>query len=287
LAVRDSGIWDGKRPLLPRDIIARTQVRIGEIGVIAASENLSRPTDWTFEEPHHTIVVHLGGQLDSMDCEFSVGPSGAAIPMRGDIWMIPAGCRYAALAQGERAEFVEFNVPTALLGDASLVARVRHEDNFLFAAAERLSELVRFPEDHLAQMAARAIAEAMQLHLLLRYGAPGQPSADRLLNSADQTMLADTVHQQLDAQFNLETLAAMVDMKVRPFTSAFKAAFGVSPWQYVLRARLSEAARLLRKTDLAVTEIALIVGFASHSHFTTAFTRRFGVSPSAYRVSLR
>ena len=52
-------------------------------------------------------------------------------------------------------------------------------------------------------------------------------------------------------------------------------------------ARLDEAARLLRRTDERITEIGLAVGFATPSHFATAFARRFGVPPSRYRAVAR
>lgn len=287
MAETASQVWDGIRPLSPRDLVARHERRIGAMGVVAAIENLARPTDWTFEERHHTIVVHLGGRLDRMECEFSAGPSGPAIPSRGDIWMIPAGCRYAALAQGERAEFVELRVPTALLGDTPLAARVRHRDDVLSGSAARLAGLIGGPRGDIADMASHAIVDALGLYLVERYGARMEPRARRGLSAADRARLVDAIRGQLDARHSLDTLAALVAMDVRRFTGAFRQAFGASPWQYVMRARLDEAARLLRDGDAPVTEIALATGFATPSHFATAFARRFGVGPSRWRASAR
>lgn len=279
-------IWDGTRPLLKRDVLTRTQVRIGQLDIIAATENLSGATDWAFEEEHHTIVVHLGGQLNRMDCEFSAGPSGSALPSRGDIWIIPAACRYAALAQGDCARFVEFNVPTALLGDVPLAARVQHRDDFIFAAADRLSELITEPEDDFSQMASHAITNALQFHLIESYGRRDPSTKHRSLTALERRRLASAVGSQLDTRISLGSLAALAGMEIRPFTSAFKEAFGLSPWQYVLQFRLNEAARLLRDTKMAVTDIALTVGFATPSHFSTAFTQRFGIPPTRYRRSI-
>lgn len=280
-------IWDGIRPLSPRDLVARRERRIGVMGIVAATENLARPTDWTFEEGHHTIVVHLGGRLDRMECEFSAGPSGPAIPSRGDIWVIPAGCRYAALAQGEHAEFVELRVPTALLGDAPLTARVRHRDAVLSEGAARLSGLIGGPRGDVADMAAHAIVDALGLYLVEHHGVPAVPRSGRGLSASDRARLVDAIRGQLDARHSLDTLAALVGMDVRRFTAAFRQAFGASPWQYVMRARLDEAARLLHDGDAPVTEIALATGFATPSHFATAFVRRFGVGPSRWRAARR
>jgi len=280
-------VWDGIRPRSGRDVIARHQARIGQLGVLAATENLETPTDWAFEEDHHVIVVHLGGRLDRMDCEFSVGPSGPVLPARGDVWMIPAACRYAALAQGERAEFVELSVPTALLADAPLVARVRHRDAFLFDAAARLFELLGKADDDLARMASHEVGDALERHLFHRYGHRDPRPVRRALSASDRNRLVDAIRGQLDAEHNLAALAALVGMDERGFTGAFRDAFGVSPWQYVMRARLDAAARLLWYGAEPVTEVALATGFASPSHFATAFARRFGVPPSRYRAAAR
>lgn len=281
-------VWDGIRPRSRRAVLARREVQVGALGVVAATETLAEPTDWAFDEDHHAIVVHLGGRLDRIECEFSAGPSGHAIPAPGDIWMIPAACRYAALAQGERAEFVELRVPTAMLADAPLPALMQHRDDALAGAAARLAALVAGDAaDDLAAMAAVATAEGLQSHLRARYGDRSRIAGGQSLSASDRIRLADAVRGQLDARHSLASLAALVGMDVRRFTGAFQRAFHLSPWQYVLRARLDEAARLLRRTDERVTEIGLAVGFATPSHFATAFARRFGVPPSRYRAVAR
>ncbi|HEX7528373.1 MAG TPA: helix-turn-helix transcriptional regulator [Thermoanaerobaculia bacterium] len=52
---------------------------------------------------------------------------------------------------------------------------------------------------------------------------------------------------------------------------------------WLMEARLSEAARLIRAGDDPVTKIAYRVGFKDPSHFTRRFKGRFGVSPNEYR----
>ena len=280
-------LWDGIRPLRQRDLVARRETRIGALGVVAATERLTQPADWAFAEDHHIFVVHLGGRLDRMECEFSVGPSGRVLPSRGDIWVIPAACRYAALAQGERAEFVELQVPTALLADAPIEARVRHRDDFVFGSAARLAELLHGPANDLSDMASHAIVDALGLHLRQLYGPLVAPRRRGGLSASERTRLVEAIGEQLDERHSLEALAGLVDMDVRRFTGAFREAFGLSPWQYVLRARLDAAARMLRQGDEPVTGIALATGFATPSHFATAFTRRFGVAPSRWRAAMR
>ena len=277
-------IWDRVRPRMRRDIVEHRQVRIGQLDVVATTENLTQATDWGFAEDSHKIVVHLDGRLNRMECEFSVGPSGTTLPNRGDIWIIPAGCRYAALAQGDHAKFVELTVPTRLLADASLIAQVGFRDDFLFSATARLYSLLEQPDDDISIMAAQAISHALSAHMVDVFRSSAPKIRKRRLSTRDKALLAEAIKGQLDASHSLGTLAALVGMSVRQFTPAFRDAFGMTPWQYVLRARLESAALWLRKSDVAITEIALAAGFATSSHFATSFINHFGVRPSHYRA---
>ena len=58
---------------------------------------------------------------------------------------------------------------------------------------------------------------------------------------------------------------------------------GVTPHQYLVRARLRRAARLLADEERSITDIALDVGFADLSNFVRTFHRAAGVSPSGFR----
>ncbi|HWT44211.1 MAG TPA: helix-turn-helix transcriptional regulator, partial [Sphingopyxis sp.] len=165
-------------------------------------------------------------------------------------------------------------------------ARVRHRDEAVFRAAARLFELVREGDD-LARMAAHEIGDTLERHFGERYALRERLRGYRALSASDRNCLAEAVRGQLDAEHSLASLAALVGMDVRRFTSAFHDAFGLSPWQYVMRARLDAAARLLWYGVEPVTEVALATGFASSSHFATAFARRFGVPPTRYRAAAR
>jgi AraC family transcriptional regulator len=65
---------------------------------------------------------------------------------------------------------------------------------------------------------------------------------------------------------------------------AFRAVVGETPRAYTSRVRLIRAAADLLATDRAVVTIAYDHGFGSHAAFTRAFTRLFGISPTAYRA---
>jgi AraC family transcriptional regulator len=82
----------------------------------------------------------------------------------------------------------------------------------------------------------------------------------------------------------LGDLARAAGLSRYHFLRTFKAVTGVTPHQWLLRARLRDAAERLVTSRAPVTEIALDVGFEDLSNFIRTFRTEFGVSPSRYRA---
>ena len=87
------------------------------------------------------------------------------------------------------------------------------------------------------------------------------------------------------APHTLAGLARMAQMSPYHFLRSFKAVTGVTPHQWLLRARLRDAAERLAATSAPVTDIALDVGFEDLSNFTRTFHAEFGASPRQYRLA--
>ncbi len=90
-------------------------------------------------------------------------------------------------------------------------------------------------------------------------------------------------HESID----LATVAGQVDLSPFHFLRIFRRVVGVSPHQYLVRARLRRAARLLASDSRPITDLALDVGFADLSNFVRTFHRAAGVSPKAFRRGAR
>ncbi len=80
----------------------------------------------------------------------------------------------------------------------------------------------------------------------------------------------------------MRAIADAVAISPYHFIRQFEAVFGITPHQFRTERRLAEAKRLL-SLGRSVTEVCFDVGFASVGSFSTLFTRRIGVPPSAYR----
>lgn len=67
------------------------------------------------------------------------------------------------------------------------------------------------------------------------------------------------------------------------FIRAFQQRCGISPHRYVLETRLEHARGLVLKGKGSMTDVAFSCGFASLSHFSGAFKKRWGASPTEMR----
>jgi AraC-like DNA-binding protein len=84
-------------------------------------------------------------------------------------------------------------------------------------------------------------------------------------------------------RWTLDALASTAHVSTYHFAHEFKAAVGVSVYEYVLRARLASALERVVDSSQELTTIALDAGFSSASHFTAHFRARFGTTPLALR----
>jgi AraC family transcriptional regulator len=106
---------------------------------------------------------------------------------------------------------------------------------------------------------------------------------DRSLTRAQLQQSVDYIHTHLDRELSLQQMAAVLHISPTYFASLFKHATGISPHQYVIRQRVKRAKSLLLKTDLAIADIALQVGFSSQSHLAQQFKRFTGMTPRKVR----
>lgn len=99
------------------------------------------------------------------------------------------------------------------------------------------------------------------------------------------TRAKDLADSRYFEPLGVDDLADAAGLSRAHFSREFKRAFGEAPHSYLLTRRLERAASLLRLTDKSVAEICFSVGLSSVGSFTSSFTRTYGVSPTAYRVT--
>lgn len=95
--------------------------------------------------------------------------------------------------------------------------------------------------------------------------------------------VVDYVHDHLDDDLNLDTLAEVACLSRYHWHRVFHALKGETVAQLVERLRLARASRQLIETDKSVAEIAIYSGFNSDRAFSRSFGRAYGMSPTRYR----
>jgi transcriptional regulator GlxA family with amidase domain len=93
------------------------------------------------------------------------------------------------------------------------------------------------------------------------------------------------IRDKLAEHWSVAELASRVGMSRSAFAAAFTREMEVPPMQYLAAQRMLRAAELLKTPDIAIPEIAFLIGYDSDIAFTRGFKRHYGAGPGAYRRS--
>ncbi|MFG3048066.1 helix-turn-helix transcriptional regulator [Streptomyces sp. NPDC048202] len=94
----------------------------------------------------------------------------------------------------------------------------------------------------------------------------------------------DRIDREYARPLDVEALARGVNMSAGHLSRQFRAAYGESPYSYLMTRRIERAMALLRRGDLSVTEVCFEVGCSSLGTFSTRFSELVGMAPSVYRT---
>ncbi|MFF4541963.1 helix-turn-helix transcriptional regulator [Streptomyces aureus] len=107
--------------------------------------------------------------------------------------------------------------------------------------------------------------------------------AQRLADLARLRRVRDRIDREYAQPLDVEALARDVGVSAGHLSRQFRAAYGESPYAYLMTRRIERATALLRRGDVSVTEVCFAVGCASLGTFTTRFTELVGMPPGAFR----
>lgn len=126
------------------------------------------------------------------------------------------------------------------------------------------------------------------LYLLFRRLSIRGNKSHRNINNADAEklmMIRNEVLNDLSAPPVLNELAQMAAMSETKLNQLFKQTFGDSIYNYFQKARMEEAAFLLKQANRSVSETGYELGFSNLSHFSRLFKKHYGVTPKKYAVN--
>jgi AraC-like DNA-binding protein len=104
-----------------------------------------------------------------------------------------------------------------------------------------------------------------------------------LANLAHLRRARDRIDREYARPLDVEALARTALMSSAHFARQFRAAYGETPYGYLMTRRIERAQALLRRGDMSVTEVCFEVGCTSLGSFSASFSKLVGETPTAYR----
>lgn len=106
---------------------------------------------------------------------------------------------------------------------------------------------------------------------------------EELANLAHLRRARDLIDREYARPLNVPAMARHALMSPAHFSRQFRAAYGETPYSYLMTRRIERAMALLR-AGMSVTDACMEVGATSLGSFSTRFTELVGETPSAYRA---
>lgn len=251
-----------------------------------------KPNFWP-EHCHQSLQVVIF--LDGADCRVAWrSPSGQSEQRRigaDHVWILPP--RHPHLVHFDKEAglvvlFLETAWASEVAPGSETEASLLPLTNYVFrdpligelvlAFRDECDQPTIVSRQHIAALGATLAAHLLRAHANPQPTKDGSPSLPQDALERVETFVTEHLHEKL----SLAVLAREGRFCPGHFGRLFRRRTGLSPQQYLLRARLLKAKELLGTGDFTVTEIAHRTGFCSHGHLTTQFKRMFGAPPKAY-----
>jgi AraC family transcriptional regulator len=246
----------------------------------------SGPGDRPFEEKYWSVAISLvlAGTFSYRSAQ------GSSLMSQGALLLGNHGHTYeCSHAHGEGDRCLSFQFDPAVFEEVARDAGARearfrrHRIPPLRATASvtaRAVAALRKPQA-LEEIALEMAGTAVQVAAGLDRKEPSMATREHRRVAAVLRFLEENSAQPL----GLTELAEAAGLSRFHFLRAFKSVTGVTPHQWLLRARLRDAARRLVAGTTPITELALDAGFQDLPNFIRSFRAEFGVSPGRYRAS--
>lgn len=108
-------------------------------------------------------------------------------------------------------------------------------------------------------------------------------SYSSLTPSSTINIVCNHMEQHFNNKITVNDLAQLCNVSPSNLNQLFKKEMHISPIEYLINLRLRKSKKYLRETNDSITDIAIKCGFYSASHFSSCFSKQFGLSPSQYK----
>ena len=87
----------------------------------------------------------------------------------------------------------------------------------------------------------------------------------------------------VETEFSVDDYANLMGLGRTVFYKKVRGVTGYSPNEFIRNFRLETAAKMLKETDMSITEVYCAVGYNSLAYFSNSFKTLYGVSPSEFK----
>lgn len=129
------------------------------------------------------------------------------------------------------------------------------------------------------------ITEQIIIHFLrnIRSNLMDFPEQKKYTTRDDINSVIDFLWENTDFRFTLDKLCSYANLSPYYFMRLFKETTGKTPYEYYMDIKINRAVEYLRSGEYSITEIGHKLGFANHSHFSSVFRKKTGMSPSQFK----
>ncbi len=173
---------------------------------------------------------------------------------------------FSLLALYELPSVARFSDPEVATTLKSIISEIKHNSHSLQTRDSVLQQLLR-------------LVQHMALLITDRRNSKKQ--------ARDAYTIMEYINAHLMENIKVGDLSKLVFRSGGGAANAFRAVYNCSIKDYILRAKLEVAARLLRENEQQVSEIADMLSFCDAQHFSRMFRQRYSMSPSRYRKLFR
>lgn len=261
------------------DLVRRTGLEVEEIAV---------------RSDRHLILLNLKGNSERGEYFLDEKRTGFVSRRPGAVLFIPAGCHWKGWEVGaSTAAYLSITIDPAFVADVfsrmttstlpSLLPNLGCEDTIIMNAARGIGEEI-YDHNPLSAMVVESYVATMfaQLFRRQKYVARTRKGG---LAATNLNRVIDKIDGDLTSDLSLGQLAALAGLSIPHFCRAFKQTLGCPPHAFIVRRRVERAKEYLRHSTMPITEVALLCGFSSSSHFANTFRRETGTTPQDFRGS--
>ncbi|NLZ91816.1 MAG: helix-turn-helix transcriptional regulator [Clostridiales bacterium] len=120
----------------------------------------------------------------------------------------------------------------------------------------------------------------------LKSNMPGMRELRKYTAKNEINTVIDYLWEDVNKEFSLDKLSRIANLSPYYLVRLFKDNTGKTPYAYYMDIKISKAIEYLRAGKHSMTEVSFILGFSSHSHFSSIFKKKVGMTPSDFIKSV-